>query len=96
MNSVFVLNDQYETKNTLQIPSGVIDLTISKNLLAVNSFTNNIYIYDINDLEKVMKKIEVNPCDSWKLKFSNDNNKLYTGGASGILFSYDVKNEKEQ
>ena len=91
-DSLFILDKDYQKKSTLQIESGVTDLKINKNILAANSFTNKISIFDIKNLESENKPVEIiaKPCDSWKITLSENNSEIFTGGASGKITKYDT------
>lgn len=96
LNQIFVLNSNYETTKTIQIPSGVVDLKVENGVLAVNNFTNEIRIFKTDNLEESPKVIQATPCDSWKVRFSRNQKSVFTGGSSGTLYQYSLESGKEE
>ena len=89
-DSLFILDKNYQKKPSLPLQGGTTDLKINKNILATNTFTNKISLFDIKTSEKTVE-ITAKPCESWKIALSPNNSEIFTGGASGKITKYDTE-----
>ncbi len=66
-------------------------MNLDENLLAVNSFTNNVQIFDINEIDKEPVQIQAKACNSWNTRFNPTKDSIYTGGVAGFLLNYNFE-----
>ena len=90
-DSLYVYDKNYTKSTTLKIENGTTDLLINKNILAANSFSNKISIFDIANLEEKKLEISIKECESWRISLSENNREIFTGGASGKISKYDLE-----